>query len=423
MAVSCLYMKALFILCFGQQVPTTRQMSLANRHFKIGATAWPPLLAIGKNDKGEDTIYGPVGEYLKYLEQARNCSFTIVIPTDKKWGHCNGSANCTGVIGLVAKKEVDFAINPFTQTTDRKEAVDFTRPVLYANYYAVVIPVKPKTKMWYFIYPFTPKLWFMYIISIPVCLIAIGLADYFCNGFSNLDAIASFVLRIALIEHSPRYLGLAKRYQQKLAVIVLVSCFMVLTYSYCGNMTAMLTKTQLQSPIRTLSELLIQSEIPWVIESGGFVETLMSKAPPGSLTNKLYERSKIMPLKVASSGCYSTEVEEDGTYGAICSIDDFKTLTAKYFSRTEKCNYYFVEQKFLHSWAALAIQVRHSGFAKGLRGPYLDEIYPDSPNAEKQLQPALADYADQTAQSCNLITINYLSTLGLGGAYLKSTKV
>ena len=339
---------------------TTRQTSLANRHFKIGANAWPPLLAIGKNDEGEDTIYGPVGEYLKYLKQARNCSFTIVIPTDRKWGHCNGPDNCTGVIGLVARNEVDFAINPFTQTTDRKVAVDFTRPVLYANYYAVVIPVKPKTKMWYFIYPFTPELWSLYIISIPVCLIALGLVDYLCNDISNLDAVASFVLRIALIEHSTRYLGHAKMYQQKLAVIVLVLSFMVLTYSYSGNLTAMLTKPQLQSPIRTLNELLTQSEIPWVIESGGFVETLMSAAPPGSLTNKIYERSTRMSLKVSSSGCYSAELEEDGSYGAICSIDDFRTLTAKDFSRTGKCNYYVVEQRFLHSWAALAIQVRHS---------------------------------------------------------------
>ena len=356
------YIIVCLILCLGQQVSTTKQMSMANRHFKIGANAWPPLLAIGKNDKGEDTIYGPVGEYLKYLEQARNCSFTIVIPNDKKWGHCNGPDNCTGVIGLVARNEVDFAINPFTQTTDRKVAVDFTRPVLYANYYAVVIPVKPKTKMWYFIYPFTPELWSLYIIYIPVCLIAVGLVDYLCNGISYLDAVASFVLRIAFIEHSARYLGLARTYQQKLAVIVLVSSFMVLTYSYSGNLTAMLTKPQLQSPIRTLNELLTQSEIPWVIESGGFVETLMSAAPSGSLTKKLYERSTRMSLKGSRQACFSNELEEDGTHGAICSLDDFKTLTANDFSGSGMCNYYLLQQKFLQSWVSLAIQVRQDHF-------------------------------------------------------------
>ena len=65
------YMKVLFILCFGQQVLATRQMSLANRHFKIGAKAWPPLLVIKKNSRGENLITGPVGDYLKYIKQAR----------------------------------------------------------------------------------------------------------------------------------------------------------------------------------------------------------------------------------------------------------------------------------------------------------------------------------------------------------------
>ena len=50
MTVPC-YMIVLFILCLGQQVSTTRQISLANRHFKIGAHAWPPLLVVEKNHR------------------------------------------------------------------------------------------------------------------------------------------------------------------------------------------------------------------------------------------------------------------------------------------------------------------------------------------------------------------------------------
>ena len=133
---------------------------------------------------------------------------------------------------------------------------------------------------------------------------------------------------------------------------------MVLTYSYSGNLTAMLTKPQLQSPIRTLNELLTQSEVPWVIESDSFVETLMRAAPSGSLTKKLYERSS-KRLKASEQACYSKELEEDGTHGAICFLEDFKTLTANYFSRSGKCNYYPLQQKFLQAWVSLAIPVRH----------------------------------------------------------------
>ena len=358
------YCIMVIFLCFGQQVLSTRQMSLANRHFNIGAHAWPPLLVVEKNHRGENIVTGPVGDYLNYIKQARNCSFTIVTPSDRKWGHCNGPNNCTGFIGLVARNEVDFAINPLTPTTDRKAGVDFTRPVLYDSYFGVVIPVKSKSNMWYFINPFTPELWLSYIVSIPVCLIAMILIHFLCSGSFGMEATISFVVRIALIEHinSDRLLDLAKRNQQKLAIITVVFSFMVLTYSYSGNLIAMLTKPQLQSPIRTLPELLNQSEIPWVIESGGFVETLMSAAPSGSLTKKLYERSTRMSLKGSRQACFSNELEEDGTHGAICSLDDFKTLTANDFRGSGMCNYYLLQQKFLQSWVSLAIQVRQDHF-------------------------------------------------------------
>ena len=358
------YCIMVIFLCFGHQVLSTRQMSLANRHFNIGAHAWPPLLVVEKNHRGENIVTGPVGDYLNYIKQARNCSFTIVTPSDRKWGHCNGPNNCTGFIGLVARNEVDFAINPLTPTTDRKAGVDFTRPVLYDSYFGVVIPVKSKSNMWYFINPFTPELWLSYIVSIPVCLIAMILIHFLCSGSFGMEATISFVVRIALIEHinSDRLLDLAKRNQQKLAIITVVFSFMVLTYSYSGNLIAMLTKPQLQSPIRTLPELLNQSEIPWVIESGGFVETLMSAAPSGSLTKKLYERSTRMSLKGSRQACFSNELEEDGTHGAICSLDDFKTLTANDFRGSGMCNYYLLQQKFLQSWVSLAIQVRQDHF-------------------------------------------------------------
>ena len=331
---------------------------MVNKHFKVGAHTWPPLLTIKKNGRGGKTISGPVGDYLKYIGEARNCSFTIVTPSDEKWGHCNGADNCTGVIGLVARKEVDFAINPFTLTLDRKAGVDFTRPVLEGGQWTVVIPVKSKPNMWYFINPFTPSVWLLYIFTIPVYFLAMVLIYFLCHGFVKWEATASFVLRVVLIEHSLVTLVEAKKYQPRLVIIILVSSYMVLTYSYAGNLTAMLTKPKLQSPIRTLDELLDQYEVPWVIEAGGFAEKLMSAAASDSTMKKLLDRSTKMTFNVSGSGCYSAEMEKDGVFGAICSIDDFKTLAAKDFGKTGKCNYYVVEQRFLNLVVALAIQVR-----------------------------------------------------------------
>ena len=339
------------------QVTSVKQISMANKHFKVGAHTWAPLLDIKKDERGDNTIRGPFGDYLRYIMEARNCTFTIVTPRDGKWGNCNGSENCTGVIGLVARREVDFAINPFTMTLDRKEGVDFTRPV-QSSAYTVVMPVKTKSKRWFFINPFPANLWLLYISTIPICFLAKMLVYYLCHWNVEWESTGSFVLRVALNEHSSPTNDLRKMLQQNLLILILNLSFMVLTYSYAGNLTAMLTKPELQSPISSLDELLDQNAVAWVLEAGSFLEKLMSTAPTNSTTKKIQERSLRMSLIISSSGCYSAELEESGEFGAICALEDFKTLSNKVFSKTGKCKFYAVKERFLNTRNALAIQVR-----------------------------------------------------------------
>ena len=59
---------------------------------------------------GKETYGGILWEFLEYIQSARNCTFTFVRPNDGHWGYCYASHNCTGMIGLVIKKEADFAL-------------------------------------------------------------------------------------------------------------------------------------------------------------------------------------------------------------------------------------------------------------------------------------------------------------------------
>ena len=59
----------------------------------------------------EDKIFsGAFWELLTFMQQARNCTFSLVKSVDSLWGgHCYDSNNCTGMIGMANRKEVDFA--------------------------------------------------------------------------------------------------------------------------------------------------------------------------------------------------------------------------------------------------------------------------------------------------------------------------
>ena len=80
--------------------------ALSNAHVKLGA----PFLVKEKDEKGTYTHSGIHWDLIESLQKSTNCTFTVVRPPDGLWGNCYEENNCTGMIGLVQRKEVDFAI-------------------------------------------------------------------------------------------------------------------------------------------------------------------------------------------------------------------------------------------------------------------------------------------------------------------------
>ena len=53
-------------------------------------------------------------ELILLMKDIRNLTITVVTG-DGTWGFCYNESNCTGMIGMVNRKEVDFAIGMFKQ--------------------------------------------------------------------------------------------------------------------------------------------------------------------------------------------------------------------------------------------------------------------------------------------------------------------
>ena len=94
----------------GCQVSSTSQTSLFNRHLKVGAEAWPPFLFINKGKDGNNIYTGLMWDFMEFIKDVRNCTVTVVRPPDGRFGHCYGNGTCSGMIGLVNRGEVDFAL-------------------------------------------------------------------------------------------------------------------------------------------------------------------------------------------------------------------------------------------------------------------------------------------------------------------------
>ena len=48
-------------------------------------------------------------ELLLFMQHANNFTFTLV-HGDEVWGNCYAINNCTGMVGMVNRKEADFAL-------------------------------------------------------------------------------------------------------------------------------------------------------------------------------------------------------------------------------------------------------------------------------------------------------------------------
>ena len=106
------------------QFPATVNNSLLNKHLKVAAEPYHSFIIfyckgrkMGATDKCSDrgsmTYGGALWELLKLVQLSKNVTFSIVRPPNSakpKWGDCYGVNNCSGMIGMVNRGEVDFAI-------------------------------------------------------------------------------------------------------------------------------------------------------------------------------------------------------------------------------------------------------------------------------------------------------------------------
>ena len=121
----------LVMICHSYQTYSMEHEGLSNKHLKVAAGPWRPFLmwkcpnhtkwsGWGSEfekecpNKEDKLFSGVLWELLSFMQQARNCTFSLVKSVDSLWGgECYNSNNCTGMIGMANRKEVDFALGKY----------------------------------------------------------------------------------------------------------------------------------------------------------------------------------------------------------------------------------------------------------------------------------------------------------------------
>ena len=90
-----------------------KEYPLSNKHLKIAYYEWDPMFKINKNPDGTVKYSGILGNLVVLMQQKRNITFTLLEEPNAMWGNCEGSNNCSGMIGMVNRKEADFALGMY----------------------------------------------------------------------------------------------------------------------------------------------------------------------------------------------------------------------------------------------------------------------------------------------------------------------
>ena len=75
----------------------------------MAAELWDPWFLISE-ESGQEKYSGIMPKILEYLQVSLNFTTTLVRPPDGAWGAVDENGNWGGMVGMVNRNEVDFAL-------------------------------------------------------------------------------------------------------------------------------------------------------------------------------------------------------------------------------------------------------------------------------------------------------------------------
>ena len=230
--------------------------------------------------------------------------------------------------------------------------------MIFMATYNIIIPLRMENDIWSFINPFSYEIWICTLISIPIFIFAMGIADYIANNKSvNWDISVGFVLRNVLSETMGNLPN--KRPYQKILVFVWVwSCF-VLVMSFSGSLTAMITRPKLDMKFTKLEHFLNQDEMSLVTEGGSALNEYMNSLGDDSITKKiLLKTERLTSWDDWPSNCFTSSTQYTKRHASICDDLSILTLLSWDFEEAGKCNWYTMNAKIMGTGPlAMAFQV------------------------------------------------------------------
>ncbi|XP_066984751.1 uncharacterized protein [Macrobrachium rosenbergii] len=272
------------------------------------------------------TISGPMITLLEYFASTMNFNYTIRRPPGGSWGYVLPNMTATGMVGQLARKEVDIALGPFGITENRIPVMDYTI-ILLVDYVTIIARLgNIEVDVWGFVMPWDSSVWVSIVITF----------------FGILFVVTALSLVIG-DQRNTKYFGYLK---------------ILLQQVYSGNLMSLLAVRYIPQPYQVIEDVLRDRKIGMIWESNtAYIQTYMS-ATTGKLAalgaadragRIQHVNAQMLPEKLATSvfkGDYVMNIEV-----LTCTI-----MLAEHFSKTGNCYFYIAKERLMPFMFAIGAQ-------------------------------------------------------------------
>lgn len=217
------------------------------------------------------TLKGAQGieiKLLNVLADALNFRYKLVVPADKEWGRKTSNGTWTGIIGLLAREEVDIGVCYLSVSSDRKEAVEFSEP--YWNDQLTFVSSYPEEKNspYVFMQPFYREVWLLLLVSLLSTIIIYSLQTaIYSKSFRTTSSTCLSVLTHLiglLLRQGVQPLKFLRKTKTRFLIHLWLIVSAVLSSAYCGILLSFMVFPVTERPIHTAEDVL------WAVENMGY---------------------------------------------------------------------------------------------------------------------------------------------------------
>nr|XP_027228470.1 glutamate receptor ionotropic, delta-1-like [Penaeus vannamei] len=281
---------------------------------------------------------GPVSgiDFLVIDAIATELNFTYKLLVADSWGGPQPDGrSITGMIGMVARREVEFAVDEITITGAREAVLDFSQPYFMESITIVSRAPAEKSRAVAVFSPFTPAVWAALVLSVAVIgplLAAVNhLTSFYLGGKDHFSSreFAFNMFRNLVVQGN--LISSARWPLRCVFFSWYLFCFYVCAL-YSGTLTAVLAIPAFEKPIDSLADLLR------AMKEDGFSPLF------------IYDTSNVHILKEATSGIYKEiwdRFQPDSGYVFSANEGVDKVLTGKF--------------GFVNAWLASEIRITARG--------------------------------------------------------------